>query len=184
MSDLPDPDDEPNLPASAIVQAFLDHLRLTQQVTLPFTEVDPRYQGGSCHINVAHRVREAGGTVVPGWIVWQAWFDEVEHHAVWQPPGSTDLIDLTPRPDGEDKIVFLPDPSRRIDSSSRSGHDVLLRANHLRDDNGVMRNIYTGTPCGEQVDVAFDGTARALMQKLSITPAEVIEISKRQPVSE
>ena len=39
---------------------------------------------------------------------------EAVHHAVWHRPDNT-LADVTPKVDGEQRILFLPDPARPFD---------------------------------------------------------------------
>ncbi|WP_159993920.1 hypothetical protein [Roseomonas sp. 18066] len=166
------------LPKPAIVKQFLRRLRLARSAILPLTEVDPRYAGGQCHINVAHRVREAGGKVVPGWIVRSSMINEVVHHAVWQPPNSADLIDLTPRGQGEDRIVFLPDPARRIAPSAVPGCDLLIWAGKILGMQD-MPTVHGGRPSPERIDMPFDAAARFAMGQLGLSPAEVVELGSR-----
>jgi hypothetical protein len=70
-----------------------------------------------CHINVwAHWKRNPGGGAVAGWVIWQAKsasFVEAEFHSVWRAPKGS-LVDVTPRKDGEQYVLFVPDPLRTI----------------------------------------------------------------------
>jgi hypothetical protein len=66
-----------------------------------------------CFQNVAARVAADGGSVQHGWTIWM-WPSvllEAEFHAVWRAPEG-DLVDVSPRIAKEDRILFLPDPSR------------------------------------------------------------------------
>jgi hypothetical protein len=63
---------------------------------------------------VLHRVREHGGKRINGWMIWEADdFDEAEFHCVWQNPDGQ-LVDVTPRVDREERILFLADPATRL----------------------------------------------------------------------
>jgi hypothetical protein len=76
---------------------------------------DPIAEPSECFNNVMARVSKDGGNLVYGWLVWE-WpnvFIEAEHHAVWESNGM--LVDITPHVNGENKILFLPDPKRTYD---------------------------------------------------------------------
>lgn len=74
-----------------------------------------------CHLNVAILVEKFGGTCLPGWIIWvSSMLIEAEHHAVWHRPDNT-LADVTPKVDGEQRILFLPDPGRPYDFRANLG---------------------------------------------------------------
>lgn len=66
-----------------------------------------------CFPNVAAKISRAGGRMLCGWQIWE-WpyvMVEAEFHAVWVSPEG-DLVDVTPKPDGEAAILFVPDTSR------------------------------------------------------------------------
>ncbi|HVU25768.1 MAG TPA: hypothetical protein VHE13_16680 [Opitutus sp.] len=69
-----------------------------------------------CFENSQAKVETSGGSVVLGWTLWE--FPRVmiegEFHAVWRSPDGV-LVDVTPRPDGEERILFVPDVSRRYE---------------------------------------------------------------------
>jgi hypothetical protein len=68
-----------------------------------------------CFNNVAAKVKTEGGSLLFGWTIWE-WsrvFIEAEHHAVWVNDGV--LLDITPHVNGEDRVLFLPDPERTYD---------------------------------------------------------------------
>lgn len=76
-----------------------------------------------CFYNVQSQVEARGGRIAYGWAIW-VWprvFVEAEHHAVWEIHGK--MIDVTPRRDGEEKILFLPDPMRTYDFDGNSRID-------------------------------------------------------------
>lgn len=119
----------PTWPLPPNIFKFARRLSRLGPLLLSFTEVDPRYLARNCHINVFHRVQEAGGRLQYGWIIWQhhgTKFCEGEFHSVWVDPQGNE-IDITPRPDGEESVVFLPDNTRRIEYSKNGD---LLWANH------------------------------------------------------
>ncbi|MCC7570125.1 SEC-C domain-containing protein [Candidatus Micrarchaeota archaeon] len=63
-----------------------------------------------CFPNVDETVREKGGHIVNGWVIWQ-WDNiilEAEAHAVWENPKG-EVIDVTPHTPEESQIVFLRD---------------------------------------------------------------------------
>lgn len=75
----------------------------------------PDAQPSECFNNVADRVARDGGSLVYGWLIWE-WprvFIEAEHHAIWEKDGM--LVDITPPINGEEKILFLPDPASTYD---------------------------------------------------------------------
>lgn len=58
------------------------------------------------------KVRHDGGAIVFGWTIWE-WpkvMLTAEFHAVWESPDG-DLIDITPKPQRETSIIFVPDRS-------------------------------------------------------------------------
>ena len=66
-----------------------------------------------CFENVSNVVSAEGGERVIGWAVWE-WPNtliEAELHAVWKSPDMR-LTDVTPRSDGESRVLFIPDSSR------------------------------------------------------------------------
>jgi hypothetical protein len=103
--------------------------------------VPVRPAGGSreheCFANAAAHAAAHGGQVVYGWALWE-WptvMVEGEFHAVWRSPGG-DLVDVSPREDGEARVLFLPDPSRTHDGRQV---DNIRRA--LRDDPRIHQLI-------------------------------------------
>ena len=67
-----------------------------------------------CFVNVARKVNREGGTILHGWQIWD-WVGvlvEAEFHAIWVSPDGAN-VDLTPKKDGEQRILFLSDPARR-----------------------------------------------------------------------
>lgn len=69
-----------------------------------------------CHLNALIQKRFAGGTIVYGWLLWEdaaAETCEAMFHSVWRDDDGV-MCDITPRVDGELKVLFVPDPNRQI----------------------------------------------------------------------
>ncbi|MBN9503988.1 MAG: SEC-C domain-containing protein [Armatimonadetes bacterium] len=62
-----------------------------------------------CNLVVTAKVARDGGEALSGWTIWlnPDVMIEAEAHMVWRSP-TGDLIDVTPKPDGETRILFLP----------------------------------------------------------------------------
>ncbi len=80
-----------------------------------FVPVEPVFtsQTNECFFDVQQKVASDGGTVLHGWTIWETprILLEAEFHAVWLSPANK-LIDISPKPDGEQRILFLPDSNR------------------------------------------------------------------------
>lgn len=87
--------------------------------------VQPRYvpvrPKDRCLVNECVRNTEAyilahGGTIQYGWIIWESpeVMLEAEFHAVWLSTEG-EMVDITPKPDGERQILFLPDRKRKYE---------------------------------------------------------------------
>lgn len=66
-----------------------------------------------CFSNVENHIKTHGGSLQLGWYIylWPRVMIEFVFHAVWRQTNGT-LVDLTPHPDNEQEILFLPDPKR------------------------------------------------------------------------
>lgn len=67
---------------------------------------------GWCIDGVNEKVRAMGGAPVLGWAIWE-WPTAMltaEFHCVWADP-TGELFDITPKPKGQTRIVFVPDYS-------------------------------------------------------------------------
>jgi hypothetical protein len=73
---------------------------------VPVSEAKP----GECVYNVKTHISTNGGKMVLGWCIWERPGINLnaEFHAVWKSPDSK-LVDITPKPDGETKVLFLHD---------------------------------------------------------------------------
>lgn len=84
----------------------------TQPVYVPVSP-ERGLSADACFKNVQAKVKKDGGSLQHGWIIWEApeKLIEAEFHAVWVSPEG-ELIDITPKPDGETQILFVPDNKR------------------------------------------------------------------------
>ena len=102
---------------SGRVKSFLRKANLTEQpIYLTFTLVSKNYIGNFCHDNTKEETEKNGGSVVFGWTIWEnkkTRFMEAEFHSVVKKHG--EYLDITPRPDGESKILFVPDAAKKAE---------------------------------------------------------------------
>lgn len=140
-------------------------------VRLRYSDVGAGYRATNCHANVTHRVREHGGRRINGWMIWENQsFAEAEFHAVWATEAG-ELLDITPRSDGEEMILFLPDPSRQLAAGLRG---VLTPGNHttIRGAPYTFGGQALGGPLAE---VEWNPASIAEMKRLNLTREQVIE---------
>jgi hypothetical protein len=73
-----------------------------------------------CFHNVIAHAKKCGGSLRYGWDVsiLEGVYGEAEFHAVWRKPDGT-LLDITPKAQGEDRILFQPDDVNTYDFDSR-----------------------------------------------------------------
>lgn len=77
---------------------------------------DPNGLYGWCSDGVLQKVSVDGGSIVFGWTIWE-WPQimlTAEFHAAWRDPDGK-LVDVTPKPHREERILFVPDFSYRED---------------------------------------------------------------------
>ena len=89
---------------------------------------DPCGIYGMRFIGVADKIKTGGGSICHGWAIWEMLprlFLTAEFHAIWVSPAG-ELIDITPKPQGETGIAFAPDPRYPAD------FDFLKRPNSHR----------------------------------------------------
>jgi hypothetical protein len=123
---------EPNTETTAAeitpdVIAFCEGIGAAAPVFVPVQQ-DPLGIYGMCFIGVADKIKAGGGSICHGWAIWETLprlFLTAEFHAVWVSP-SGELIDITPKPQRENRIVFAPDPKYSAD------FDFLKRPNSQR----------------------------------------------------
>jgi len=71
---------------------------------------------GWCSDGVAEKVKADGGTPLFGWTIWD-WpgvMLTAEYHCVWRDADGV-VIDITPKPKGESRILFVPEPHVAMD---------------------------------------------------------------------
>lgn len=102
--------------STGTIRAFCRTISSETPVYLKYTDTNYGYESTHCYDNVRHYVKHHGGEMLSGWIIWvnTIFKIEAEHHAVWKAP-SGNIYDITPRVDGEEEILFLPDPARPYD---------------------------------------------------------------------
>ena len=71
-----------------------------------------------CYYNVACHIQNHGGSIQYGWTIWENHNVIIEgnFHACWRNMVG-ELIDITPKEDGEKEILFLPDTKRVYDGT-------------------------------------------------------------------
>ena len=85
-----------------------------------------------CFPNVELKIARAGGRMLCGWQLWE-WphvLVEAEFHAVWLSPEG-EMIDITPKPHGEARILFVPDECRCYDGIAVDNVRMPLRDDQL-----------------------------------------------------
>jgi hypothetical protein len=106
--------------------AFCDSLKADLPVYLP-VQKDRNGMYGFCNIGVLEKIKVDSGVITFGWIIWEypRAYSMAEFHAVWV-SATGELIDITPKPDEETRIVFAGDTSYPAE------FDFLKRPNNRR----------------------------------------------------
>lgn len=111
---------------------------------------EPDAQVNECFHNVEAKVQRDGGAIVYGWQLWE-WpsvLVEAEFHAVWRSLDGN-YIDITPKTDGEDKVLFVPDERRTyrgvpIDNVRLALRDDLLIQHFIKISERIVRVMNRG----------------------------------------
>ncbi|WP_304168786.1 hypothetical protein [Lonsdalea britannica] len=85
----------------------------TTPMYLPLTKA-PNTRAGYCFNNCEDYIKENGGEAIYGWMLWEdrkKGFIEAEFHAVVKKDNR--YLDITPRVDYENKILFIEDNARQ-----------------------------------------------------------------------
>jgi len=85
-----------------------------------------------CFPNVQAKIARAGGQMLCGWQLWE-WSHvliEAEFHAVWVSPEG-DMVDITPKPEGETRILFVPNSRLRYQGLAVDNVRMPLRDDQL-----------------------------------------------------
>jgi len=71
----------------------------------------PSAKPNAAYENVEDTIRVNGGEHAPGWLIWEmrGVLLNAERYTCWRSPDG-DLIDVSPKPDGEKRILFLEGP--------------------------------------------------------------------------
>lgn len=120
-------------------------------------EHEPGAKKLDCFGNIRKKISRDGGSIKYGWCVW-LWdgkLIEGEFHAVWQSPAGT-LHDITPKPDGEHRILFIPDS--RLTYNNEPVDNVRVA---LSDDPEVTEVIEASKRMVELRKRFNDGTGRS-----------------------
>lgn len=156
----------------SVVQGQIPKLVLHQPLTdQPFNE---------CFSIVPEHIATHGGKEQFGWAIFElkrVWL-EAEFHVVWEREDGV-LVDLTPRPEPLDHILFLPDPERRYDGMqvnsiikalskkpSVQRFIMLQREYYLALNEGDLANVQRG--------IISSSRASALKQEMDQLMAQIV----------
>lgn len=138
VTNLPVPPPEPVLHTTTPPQITPAVRRLVGQVTLDgqaiYLTVQPEADAivNECFPNVEAKIARSGGSMLCGWQLWE-WphvMIEAEFHAIWLSPEGA-MVDITPKPQGESHILFVPDPRRRYAGIAVDNVRLPLRGDQL-----------------------------------------------------
>lgn len=121
------------------ITAFAQTLDAGAAAFLPVVN-EPLGLYGWCSDGVREKVKQDGGRCIFGWTIWE-WpkvLLTAEFHSVWENAEGA-LLDITPKPRGEPRILFVPDMSYAQD------FDFDQRPRNRR------QRLYTGSDPAEQV---------------------------------
>ena len=131
--------------------------RLIETVAAPageavylMVQAEPDAVVNECFPNVEAKIARAGGHMLCGWQLWE-WphiLVEAEFHAVWVSPEG-EMVDITPKPHGETRILFVPDKRRRyegvaIDNVRMPLRDDQLIRHFIRASEAIVRVMNRG----------------------------------------
>jgi len=92
-----------------------------------------------CFPIVDEYVLSHGGSSVIGWSLWElpTLFIEAEFHSIWQSPDGA-LLDIAPKVEPTDRILFLHDPARRYEGRQVNNVRTALRQDSVV--NGFLQS--------------------------------------------
>lgn len=119
-----------------------------------------------CLDNVERLVKERGGEIQHGWIIWEApgYLLDAVFHAVWRSPDG-DLVDVTPQMDGETRILFLPDSYMTF-----NGGVVANRRKALSNSLEVQALIHEGEAMDAAREEYHSGNASSTSHRSQFVP--------------
>lgn len=150
---------------------------LIQVVCQPLADKPVR----ECFSIVPEQVRAHGGMQVTGWAIWERTgvLIEAEFHCVWQRPDGV-LVDITPREQDFDCILFLPDPKkvyrgRQVNNVRRPLSDSLLVRRLIDAHDELFRAMNKGDLADQHGEIeatpaiikAYERVAKAEQQVLA-----------------
>ena len=105
------------------IRMFLKKIGLKSRPRfLEFTKISDNYLQKYCLSNCEAEQKTTGAQIVHGWMIWEDKKNKhisAEFHAVIK--NKNKLLDITPRADNEEKILFVPDntkKAKRIDEKT------------------------------------------------------------------
>ncbi len=133
-----------------INQDILDFCKEIDTTTKPvFLKLFPveGYVSGECYGNVENHIKKHGGKVQYGWVIWEDLHTllDAEFHAVWV-SGEGEYIDVTPKADGEQDILFLPDSKKTF-----TGEELIDNIRKSLVDNEYTRQIIENAKKGFEI---------------------------------
>lgn len=146
-----------SLPGTTTPRAVNRHVRqlinqLVRNGTAHFLTVSPDADSkiNECFPNVEVKIARDGGRMLCGWQLWE-WprvMVEAEFHAVWVSADGS-MVDITPKEQGESRILFLPDPKRTydgvlVDNVRRAIRDDLLVHHLIKVSKAITRVMNHG----------------------------------------
>jgi hypothetical protein len=127
-----------------MITVLLDELSLSAATAQWLKYRKPRCfkpELNECHINAWLQMRyEKSGSLCSGWVIWQsklAQFVEAQFHTVWRNDEGK-LVDVTPRQDGEKRILFVPDSVRAITLLEYKGQPAIKTYDNVRVQSGRL----------------------------------------------
>lgn len=141
---------------SPAIDAFARTLGGSDPAFIPVVP-DPHGLYGWCSDGVREKIRHDGGRCLFGWTIWE-WpgvMATAEFHAVWE-SGAEELLDITPKPKEETRILFVPDRNYPED------FDFDMRPRNRR------HRLYTeqdAAPTAASLNAALSGAKRQYEEK-------------------
>jgi len=113
-----------------------------EELYLPI-ESEKGTQNQKCFSNVQKKIKHCGGKMIIGWQIWETkHIVEAECHAVWEDENGN-LHDITPKPLGIDKILFVEDENLKYEEKQIENIRLNKSNNQLVDDLiNVCKAIY------------------------------------------
>lgn len=155
---------------------------LVPESTPLFLEVTPESSDvlNECVSNVRRRVEKFGGQAVAGWQVWE-WHGvmiEAEFHMVWRDQDGK-LRDVTPKPAGITRILFLANPSiGKFDQQVKNVRRPLIDDDRLRRFIDAAHGIFDIYNRGERAkqfgQISVDRSEYVEPQRLESVKAEMM----------